>query len=213
MVIWHGCWRVCRWTMTVPLHMHSGFPTKMVEQMIMTSWNDVMKISHAIEGGNYKRGSATELRRVQLLLPLLSGCFSTSVRVLTKPQILYLGCLGAPRVDAYPGCTVLFVFAISMHPDLFGGLWVVMTLFIWRWPRWTTTFSPRTWYQVKHGSQPFSSKLHGWDKSLAWCESLPVYLVYLCHPTKCGPVTCATPPRDARNVTGPHLVGWHRYTR
>ena len=24
---------------------------------------------------------------------------------------------------------------------------------------------------------------------LAWCESLPVYLVYLCHPTKCGPVT------------------------
>ena len=28
-----------------------------------------------------------------------------------------------------------------------------------------------------------------WDKSLAWCESLPVYLVYLCHPTKCGPVT------------------------
>ena len=22
-----------------------------------------------------------------------------------------------------------------------------------------------------------------------------------------------SPPRDARNVTGPHLVGWHRYTR
>ena len=21
------------------------------------------------------------------------------------------------------------------------------------------------------------------------------------------------PPMDARNVTGPHLVGWHRYTR
>ena len=84
---------------------------------------------------------------------------------------------------------MLFVFTISMRPDLFGGLWVVMTLFIWWWPRWTTTFSPKTWYQVKHGSQPFSSKLHGQDKSLAWCESLPVYLVYLCHPTKCGPVT------------------------
>ena len=76
-----------------------------------------------------------------------------------------------------------------MHPNLFGGFLVVMTLFIWLWPRWTTTFSPRTWYWVKHGSQPFSSELHGWDKSLAWCESLPVYLVYLCHPTKCGPVT------------------------
>ena len=36
---------------------------------------------------------------------------------------------------------------------------------------------------------PSVAKLHGWDKSLAWCESLPVYLVYLCHPTKCGPVT------------------------
>ena len=23
----------------------------------------------------------------------------------------------------------------------------------------------------------------------------------------------SSPPRDARNVTGPHLVGWHRYTR
>ena len=22
-----------------------------------------------------------------------------------------------------------------------------------------------------------------------------------------------SPPRDTRNVTGPHLVGWHRYTR
>ena len=76
-----------------------------------------------------------------------------------------------------------------MCPDLFGGLRVVITLFIWQWPRWITTFSPWTWYQVKHRSQPFSSKLCGWDKSLAWCESLPVYLVYLCHPTKCGPVT------------------------
>ena len=52
-----------------------------------------------------------------------------------------------------------------------------------------TTFSPRIWYRAKHGSQPFSSELHGWDKLLAWCESLPVHLVYLCHPTKCGPVT------------------------
>ena len=76
-----------------------------------------------------------------------------------------------------------------MCPDLFGGLWVVMTLFIWWWPRWTIIFSPRTLYQVKHGSQPFSSESCGQNKSLAWCESLPVYLVYLCHPTKCGPVT------------------------
>ena len=44
------------------VHMHSGFPTLLVEQTIVTSLNDVMRISHAIEGGKYKRGSATKLK-------------------------------------------------------------------------------------------------------------------------------------------------------
>ena len=35
--------------------MHSGFPTKLMEQMIMTSLYDVTRFSHAIEGGKYKR--------------------------------------------------------------------------------------------------------------------------------------------------------------
>ena len=47
--------------MAVLLHMCSGFPAKMVEQTIVMSLKDVMRISCAIEGGNYKRGSATEL--------------------------------------------------------------------------------------------------------------------------------------------------------
>ena len=34
-----------------PLHMHSGFPTEKVEQMIMTSFYDVAMISHAIGEG------------------------------------------------------------------------------------------------------------------------------------------------------------------
>ena len=42
--------------------MHSGFPTKMVEQMFVMSLNDVMSISCVLKGGNYKRGSATELK-------------------------------------------------------------------------------------------------------------------------------------------------------
>ena len=41
--------------------MCSGFPTKIVEQMFVTSLNDVTRVSHALEGGDYKRGSATEL--------------------------------------------------------------------------------------------------------------------------------------------------------
>ena len=47
--------------MVVLLCMHSGFPTKMVEQMFVTSLNDVTRVSHALEAGNYKRGSATKL--------------------------------------------------------------------------------------------------------------------------------------------------------
>ena len=36
--------------------MHSGFPALLVEETIMTSLNDVMRMSRVIEGGNYKRG-------------------------------------------------------------------------------------------------------------------------------------------------------------
>ena len=42
-------------------HVPVVFSTKMVEQTIVTSLNDVTRISHVIEGGNYKRGSTTEL--------------------------------------------------------------------------------------------------------------------------------------------------------
>ena len=36
---------------TFPLHMHSGFPTEEVVQMIKTSFYDVTRISHAIGEG------------------------------------------------------------------------------------------------------------------------------------------------------------------
>ena len=41
--------------MVVLLCMHSGFPTKLMEQTIMTSLDDITGFSHAIEGGKYKR--------------------------------------------------------------------------------------------------------------------------------------------------------------
>ena len=53
--IWHGHQLMCRQTMAVPLCMCSGFPAKIMEQMIVTSLYDVMKFSHMTEGGNYKR--------------------------------------------------------------------------------------------------------------------------------------------------------------
>ena len=53
--------QVCRRIMAVLLCMCSGFPAKMMEQTFITSLNDVTSISCALKGGNYKRGSATEL--------------------------------------------------------------------------------------------------------------------------------------------------------
>ena len=47
--------------MVVLLCMCSGFPTKMVEQTFVMSLNDITRVSHALEGGNYKRRSATKL--------------------------------------------------------------------------------------------------------------------------------------------------------
>ena len=38
--------QICRQTMAVLLHMHSGFPTKLMEQMIVTSLDDVTRFSH-----------------------------------------------------------------------------------------------------------------------------------------------------------------------
>ena len=49
-----------RQTMVVLLHMCSGFPAKLMEHMIMTSLYDVMRFSHVIEGGKYKKESITE---------------------------------------------------------------------------------------------------------------------------------------------------------
>ena len=42
----------------------SGLPAGRSDQMIVTSFYDVMRISHAIEGGNYKRGAPPNLGTV-----------------------------------------------------------------------------------------------------------------------------------------------------
>ena len=59
---WRGCQWMCRQTMTVLLHMHSGFPAEGLEQMIVTSLYDVTRVSHATVGGNYKRRAQPSLR-------------------------------------------------------------------------------------------------------------------------------------------------------
>ena len=55
---------MCRQMVVVPMHMHSGFPTGRSEQMIVMSFHDITKISHAIEGGKYKRRTPPNLGAV-----------------------------------------------------------------------------------------------------------------------------------------------------
>ena len=145
-------------------------------------------LSCAMEGGNYKRGDITKLKEFGCCYLLSSGCFNTSVWVFTKPQTLHSGCLSAPQIGSISWMYSAVCFS---HKHASRPIWRTLSYcdFIYLMATGqTTTSSPWTWYWAKHGSQPFSSKLQGQDKSLAWCESLPVYLVYLCHPTKCGPV-------------------------
>ena len=114
-----GCRQMCRQTMAVLLCMCSGFPAERLEQTIVTSLYDVMRVSHAIVGGNYKREHDWSLGATLLLS---SGCFDTSVWVFNKPQTLYFGCLSASRVGNITRMHSVICLSISMHPDLFGGL-------------------------------------------------------------------------------------------
>ena len=106
--------------MAVPLHMHSGFPAKRLEQMIVTSLYDVTRVSCATVGGNYKRRAQLSLRAAAAVLS--SGCFGTSIWVFNKPQTLYFGCLSAPQVGSISRMHSVVCFSICMYPDLFGGL-------------------------------------------------------------------------------------------
>ena len=88
-----------------------------------------MRIAYAIEGGNYKKGKHNQAGEFRVGSSEFGCCYQCHLGVSTQ----VLGSLPSHRPstsavsvplewDAYPGCTVLFVFAISMCPDLFGGL-------------------------------------------------------------------------------------------
>ena len=67
----------------------SGFPTGRSEQMIVTSWNDVTKISCTIERGNYQR-------RAQLNPWAVTWVFwYQAFGSINKPQTLYFSCVSA----------------------------------------------------------------------------------------------------------------------
>ena len=153
--IQHGCQWICRWTMAVLLHMHSGFPAEILEQTIVMSLYNITRFSHAIEGGNYKRRARLSIRAAAItVLWVFRQVFGS----LPKPQTLYFGCLGAPSSRKHiqnAQCCLFF------HKHASRPIWRTLSYcdFIYLMATGqTTTSSPWTWYQAKHGSQPFGSK-------------------------------------------------------
>ena len=90
----------------------------------MMSLCDVMRISHAIKGENYKKESTTEPQ----------GCHSCHLGVLilniwsiSKSQTLYLGCLGASLGTSITRMDSVTCLSICMYPDCSGELLVGVT--------------------------------------------------------------------------------------
>ena len=90
--------------------MHSGFPTGRSEQTIVMSFYDITRISHAIEGGNYKKRAPPNLRAVIWVF-----------RSVDEPQSLYFSCLGASCGEEHMQNGMCDLF-IHMHvPRPFWG--------------------------------------------------------------------------------------------
>ena len=108
---WCGCWQIHRWTMAFPMCMCSGFPAGRSKQMIMTSLYDVMRVSHAIEGGNYKRRAWPNLGAAVTVVWVFQY---KAFGFISKPQTLYLSCLSAPWGGSIHQNGQCYLF-INMH--------------------------------------------------------------------------------------------------
>ena len=113
---WHGCQQMHRWRMMFLMCICSHFPTGRSKQMIVTSWNDITRISCAIEGGNYKRRAQPNLGAVVWVF--LYWAFGS----INKPQALYFGYLSASH-GAEHNQNELCASFIHMHvPRPFWGI-------------------------------------------------------------------------------------------
>ena len=97
------------------MHMHSGFPTGRFEQTIMTSLYDVTRISHAVKGENHKRRALPNLGAAVTVIWVFGY---KAFGFISKPQTLYLGCLGASCGGSITRMDSVTYLSICMHPDL-----------------------------------------------------------------------------------------------
>ena len=96
--------------------------------MIMTSLYDVMRISCAVKGGNYKRRA--QLNQGAAVVTVIWVFQYKAFGFISKPQTLYLGRLGAPQGRSITRMDIVTYLSICIHPDLSGGLSVSATLVV-----------------------------------------------------------------------------------
>ena len=112
---WCGCQQMPRWTIVLLVHMCIGFSAGRSKQMIVTSWNDITRISHAILGGNYKRRAHWNLGAVVWVF------WYWTFGSIDKSQTLHSGYLSVSHGSEH-NQNELCVSFIHMHvPRLFGG--------------------------------------------------------------------------------------------
>ena len=104
--------------------MCSGFPAGRSEQMIMTLFYDVRKISHAIEGGNY-------IRRALLNLGAVAGYSGTKHLGLSTSHIPSTLAVSVPLEEkSITRMDSVTCLSICMYPDLSGEPSVSVTLVV-----------------------------------------------------------------------------------
>ena len=93
----------------------------------MTSLYDVMRISCAVKRGHYKRRVGLNLGAVVTVIWVF---WYKAFGFVSKPQTLYLGCLGTLQGGSLTRMTIATYLSICMHQDLSGGLSVSVTLVV-----------------------------------------------------------------------------------
>ena len=110
--------------MAFPLCMSNGLPTEKVEQMIMTSLNDVTMITHAIWGGKYIRRAHSGFRAVIWV----SGTEQLGLLLSHLPST---PAVSLPLMEEEYKQDELSSLFIHVHaPRLFGNTSVSMTLVV-----------------------------------------------------------------------------------
>ena len=100
-------------------------PTGRSKQTIVTSWNDITRISCAIEGGNYKRRAQLNLRAV------IWVSWYKVFGSINKPQTLYFGYLSASLGAKHNQNGPCDLFIHIHVPRPFWGTLVSVTLVVW----------------------------------------------------------------------------------